>query len=401
MGRQLRHSYGIRLLTDVRVQRVALCLVLSLVLVFRAVQVLVYSSEIQWGYDFSAYWAAARHVLDGQPIYTVEQLAGPYSPQQSFLYLYPPFLAVAMTPFAALFSDYRLANWAWAAIGTALTVSSVFLVVRRERPTTGRDGLLLVGAALAFPPIIGEIVMGNVHLVLLGLLSAAWFAHSRPGGDWRYQALAGVLVGVAALVKIFPGLLILWFLLRRRWLAAGSALIAILLLSLVTLPVVGLESWLDYPTVLMNLGSPVHIDDTIAPTVWLSAFMTPSLARLMVVGGGLAVVLWSVRRRTEAVSFAITVAVSVLIAPALYHHYLAILVLPLLLLIRWAPPFWWIAVAYLLMFGGEQEALGDMVWVINRVLPTLGAVAVVMGALRFGLPRSGDPPVPRVGVLTG
>ena len=69
-------------------------------------------------------------------------------------------------------------------------------------------------------------------------------------------------------------------------------------------------------------------------------------------------------------------------APALYHHYLAILVLPLLLALRWAPPWGWVAVAYLAMFGGEQAALGEASWVVNRLLPTLGAL-LLLGGLAF------------------
>ena len=40
--------------------------------------------------------------------------------------------------------------------------------------------------------------------------------------------------------------------------------------------------------------------------------------------------------------------------------------------------------AYVLLSGGEQEALGEMVWVVNRLLPTLGALLVVAGLLAFG-----------------
>ena len=60
------------------------------VLAFRAVQFLALTREIQWGYDFSAYWAAADRLLGGEALYAASQLADPYAPQQQFLYLYPP-----------------------------------------------------------------------------------------------------------------------------------------------------------------------------------------------------------------------------------------------------------------------------------------------------------------------
>ncbi len=388
---RLEHVYGLRLLRERRTQRIAILAVLAIVLAVRLGQVIVYSTQIQWGYDFSAYWAAAANVLIGNPIYSAEQLAGTYSPQQQYLYLYPPFFAVAMTPFAALFDDYRVANWVWAALGAALVVVAVRLVDRSEGITGGRDGWLLVGAAFAFPPVVGELVMGNVHLLVLALLAGAWVALRRPEAGRSAAVAAGVLIGIATLIKIFPAVLILWFVLRQRWTSAVAAVAAMAVLAIATLPVIGLQPWLDYPTVLLNLGPPVDTRDTVAPIVWLSSVVPPTVARLLVVGAGVAIVAWTSQRRSEAVSFGVAVAVAVLIAPALYHHYLAILVLPMLLAIRSAPPIWWIALAYVLMFGGEQAVLGEHVWIVNRLLPTLGAVLVLVGLVVRGAARSGRP----------
>jgi hypothetical protein len=388
---RLEHVYGLRLLRERRTQRIAILAVLAIVLAVRLGQFVVYSTQIQWGYDFSAYWAAAANVLTGNPIYSAEQLAGTYSPQQQYLYLYPPFFAVAMTPFAAVFDDYRVANWVWAGIGALLVVATVRLVDRSERITSGRDGWLLVGAAFAFPPVVGELVMGNVHLLLLALFAGSWAALRRPDAGRSAAILAGVLIGIATLIKIFPAVLILWLVLRRRWTSAFAAVAAMSVLVIATLPVIGLQPWLDYPTVLLNLGAPIDTRDTVAPIVWLSSIVPPAVARLLVVGAGLAIVAGTSQRRSEAVSYAVAVAVSVLIAPALYHHYLAILVLPLLLAIRSAPPIWWIALAYVLMFGGEQVVLGENVWIVNRLLPTLGAVLVLVGLVVRGAARSDRP----------
>ena len=385
--------YGLRLLSTPRVRRSVVVAVLLTVLVFRAIQLLNFAGQIQWGYDFSAYWQAAHNVLDGQPIYTSAQLAGPYSPQQQYLYLYPPFLAVAVTPLAALFpADYRLANVPWAAIGAILAALVAWAVSRREAIGDRRDSILLVGAAFAFPPVIGELVMGNVHLMLLGLLGGAWLSIRREP-EPRASALAGVLVGAAATVKIFPALMILWFLLTGRFRAAAWSVVTIALLVLGTLPFVGVTPWLEYPTVLLNLGPPVDTTDTLAPAVWLSSIVPSAVARVLVVLAMLAAVVWASRRLSEPVSFATAVAASVLIAPAMYHHYLAVLVLPLLLALRWAPPVWTVGVCYLAMFGGEQSALGGATWIVNRLLPTIGAVGLLVVLLVRGV-RISDPTDP-------
>ncbi len=386
-----RGTYGLRLLAEPSVQRTAVTLVLALVLGFRVLQLAAFSGEIQWGYDFSAYWRAGVHLLAGEPIYDADQLAGPYAPQRQYLYLYPPPLAAAVSPLAAAVpDDYRLANWAWFALGAAILIATVLAVGRREGlfdPSrfsgllAGRRRWLLVGAAFALPPVVGELVLGNVHLVLLGLLALAWLGIRRgtTGGD----ALVGAAIGVAAVIKVFPGILLLWFLITRRWRAAGWVVVGAVAASVAALPLTGTEPWRDYSTVLANLAAPSDTTDTLAPTVWLAPLLGFTGARLVVGALGVAVLAWSALRQDVRTSFAVAVLVSVLVAPALYHHYLAILVLPLLLALAGGVRAWALAAAYLLLWGGQQAALGELSWIVNRIMPTAGAL-VLLGGLLVG-----------------
>jgi alpha-1,2-mannosyltransferase len=386
------------------VQIAALAVVAVLVLAFRALQFALLTHQIQWGYDFSAYWAAGASVLHGASPYQAHQLAGPYAPQEQFLYLYPPPLAALAAPLAALFpDDYRAAAWLWTALGAALLALAVLALWRSERLgerfpiLAGRGRWFLVAAAFAFPPVVGELVLGNVHLVLLGLLTLAWLGIRR--GDQRGEWIAGLAVGAAAIVKVFPGVLLVWFLLTRRYRAAAAVVIGAAALALVTLPLTGIEPWLQYPTVLANLSAPADTTDTLAPTVWLADALGFSVARIVVTVVGLAILAWAALRAdprtsrpvyspmgikssapamTTARSFAIAVTVSILIAPAVYHHYLAVLVLPLVLGLASGVPVALLAASYLLMWGGEQGALGDVAWLVNRALPTAGAVLLLL-----------------------
>lgn len=381
-------------------QIAAIVVVLAVVLVLRAVQFAALTNEIQWGYDFSFYWTAARNLIEGQPIYSAAQLAGPYAPQGQDGFLYPPPLAAAMTPLATLFpTDFRAANWVWAAIGALLLIISIRSLWWSERIDerypilAGRGKWLLIGAAFAFPPVVGELVMGNVHLLLLWLLTLAWLGIRRgdPGGRWR----GGAMVGIAAMIKIFPGILLLWAFVWGSARVAIGILIGASLTMLLTLPTTGKSPWLDYPTVLANLSAPADTTDTLAPTVWLAELMDFTLARIIITAIGLAIVAWSAwtlrqtklnltfdqTQAAKARSFAIAVTVSVLIAPAMYHHYLALLVLPLILALGAGVPLRYLAVAYFLMWGGQQDALGDLSWIINRGLPTLGALVLLAGLI--------------------
>lgn len=388
--------YGLRLLAQPRVQRVALGVATTVVLLFRLSQFAYWTGQIQWGYDFSAYWAAGARLIRGLSPYQAFQLAGTYSPQQQYLYLYPPPLAGAATPLAAAFTDdYRVAMWVWFALGAVLLVAAVWAVGQIEHLPErfellgGRRGWLwLLIGAIAFPPVVAELVLGNVHLLLLGLLALTWLGVRR--ADPRGDLMSGIGIGLAAVIKVFPGLLVLWLLVTRRYRAAALALVVAAIAAVATLPITGLQPWLDYPRVLANLGPPVDTTDTLAPTVWLASIVGFDLARVVVDAAGVVLVIglgWVVRDLAQsagpqalAASFGAAVVTSILIAPAVYQHYLAILVLPFLLALSAGVRLRWLALAYLLMWGGQQPALGDLSWIVNRAFPTVGAL-MLLGAL--------------------
>jgi hypothetical protein len=380
---RLRSTFGIRLLFDGRFLRIALAVVLTLTLTLRVVQLLALTGDEYWGYDLSSYTGSGQLVLDGQSPYWDFQLEGTYKPQgPRGLYTYPPFLAVAFVPAAAVFDDDTFANWFWLATGAVLLAIVVLRIARREHIADGWDLVLLLMAAFAFAPVQGELFIGNVHLLLLGLLGGAYLGLRR--GTRAGELIGGVLIATAAMVKFFFGLMLVWLLLVRRFRAFAAALATLVALFLVTLPVVGLQPWLDYPTVLLNLGPPVEFGHVLAPSAWLWNVMPEPLARAVVLGTAGIVLVYASIRRTEPVSFGIAVALSILIAPALYHHYLAIMVLPLLIGLRHTTNVAWVFVAFILMSVGGQSVEGDAMWIGSRAFPTIGALLVVSGLLVWG-----------------
>ncbi|HYK94624.1 MAG TPA: glycosyltransferase family 87 protein [Candidatus Dormibacteraeota bacterium] len=387
--------YGLRLLAKPRVRLTIVVLIAAIVVAYRAFQLAYLTTQPQWGYDLSFYWTAAQHLIHGEPIYSLAQLSGPYAPQGQDGFLYPPPFAAVMIPLAALTPDARAAEWIWSALGVAVLVTSVLALARSERigerlaMLRGRGRWLLVAAALAFPPVIGELSIGNVHLLLLSLFTLAWLGIRRR--DVAGDAMAGFGLGAAALIKVFPGVLLLWLVATRRYRAAVAMVGAGVALVLVTLPFTGIEPWLQYPRVLGNLSAVYDTTDTISPAIWLAPYLGFTTARWLVLGIGVVIVVWSAlrggREPVPAISFATAVVVSVLIAPNIFHHYLAIFVLPMILGLAAGVPLPWLAFAYLLMSGGQQPALGELAWIVNRVLPTTGTL-VLLGSLLLARVRA-------------
>jgi alpha-1,2-mannosyltransferase len=382
--------YGLRLLAKPRVQLTVLSALAVLLVVFRGVQFANLTTLPQWGYDLSFYWTAAQHLLDGQPIYSAAQLSGPYAPQGQDGFLYPPPFAALAIPLVWLAPQGAMvAEWIWSGLGLIVVVAVTLALHRSERlderfpVLRGRGRWLLVAGAVTFPPVIGELSIGNVHLVLLGLFTLAWLGIRR--GDGVGDAMAGMGLGFAAVIKVFPAGLLLWLLVTRRFRAAAAMVLAAAGVALVTLPITGLEPWLQYPTVLAHLAAVVDTTDTIAPTIWLAPYLGFGAARWLVMAVGVAILAWSAwrdgRSAAPALSFATAVVVSVLIAPNVFHHYLAIFVLPMLLALAAGVPLRWLVVPYVLMSAGRQPALGDLAWIVNRAFPTVGAVVLLAGLL--------------------
>jgi alpha-1,2-mannosyltransferase len=378
--------FGFRLLRRPEMQRAIIVVLLSVVLVYRAVQFAMLATDARWGYDFAAYWVAGHNVLAGASPYLPEQLAGPYPAEGKFLFLYPPPFAGLIAPFTAFLpADFGAVAWLWALMGVVILVATVISVAKacsldRQGLLSGRSMLIaLVLAALSLPPVIGELTVGNVHMVLLGLFALGWLGLRR--GGTAGPRVAGLALGLATLIKVFPGLVLLWLLVTGRRTAFAWSVAGMALMTLVTLPITGFQPWLDYPRVVANMGAVFDVHDSVAPTLWLQPLLGFGLARTLVLLMGIAVVVYAAMRRPPMLGYAIAVTVSVLIAPAVFHHYLSVLVLPLLLAYaaRVRPAI--LIAVYFLLWGGQQPGLGDWAWVLSRVPQSLGWLLLLCALL--------------------
>jgi hypothetical protein len=194
--------------------------------------------------DFGYYLRAARAILDG---------ATPFSRG----FDYPPLLPVLATPFALL--ALPVARVAWYLLSQACLIGAAACLVE----PLGGDLPALAAVALVWAAggtLAENLVLGQVSPLLLLLLALAWrWDAERPGR-------AAAMIGLAAGIKIWPGLLLAAYLGRdrRRALAVGLSTAALavvlpwLLLAAATapphLPESG-EYWMGTPAPL-NLSLP-------------------------------------------------------------------------------------------------------------------------------------------------
>jgi alpha-1,2-mannosyltransferase len=209
---------------------------LGLALVFAALNAV---NAINKGGDAAVFFEGGRRLLGVESLY-----AGSSAAQG---YIGPPFQAVFFAPFAALATISPLAaRLLWHIAGIACLVAAVVLTTRSWSAARGELGLwsatsaaaVLVPLAAVLLPIQTNFEHQNMNPLLLALITAATWLLVR-GSDGR----AGVLLGVAIALKVFPALLLIVLVLRQRWRAASAGVLTALVLTLVPLPFYGTDAF--------------------------------------------------------------------------------------------------------------------------------------------------------------
>jgi alpha-1,2-mannosyltransferase len=203
----------------------------------------------------------------------------------------------------------------------------------------------------------------NILIVLLVLLDLTCVITLR-----SHTLPRGVLLGVAAAIKLTPLLFIPFLLLTRQFRAAGTALGTFLLCSLGTFAIAPHSSELFWSTKVFERGRDlIFISDQNLHSALQRLTGTPpspvlgGLLTLLFAVGGLAVATWAYRSSSPALGVLVCAVTGLIISPVSWaHHYVWVLpVLAWLVLgpdrprngrwwalalavLFWVAPIWWV-----------------------------------------------------------
>ncbi|MEU0512005.1 glycosyltransferase 87 family protein [Amycolatopsis sp. NPDC006125] len=155
------------------------------------------------GADSAVYRAGALTFLQGDAVYTPERLTALPS-WVSLPFTYPPAAALLFVPLTALPSGLT-----WGVLA-ATSVLSLAVVVRVSGRFRGWAVAGLTVGALALEPVWKTIFLGQINLVLLALVVVDVLVLA--GSRW-----SGVLIGVAAAVKLTPLIFVAHLFVTGRW----------------------------------------------------------------------------------------------------------------------------------------------------------------------------------------
>jgi alpha-1,2-mannosyltransferase len=204
----------------------------------------------------SAYYVAARAVATVPNVYAWELYSlpdeGPTVPRKprpigSFnidAYEYPPPFLLLPRALAILTPEFLRFRMVWFALNGAVLVIGLLVVARMLGPVTGTRALLFSPLVLASDITIATLQVGNLQAIVSSLAMIAMVVLAQ-----RRYAAGGALLAYATVSKLFPGLLLVYLVVQRKWRALAWTVglcIALIAISLVDTGWAPFKAFLDH-----------------------------------------------------------------------------------------------------------------------------------------------------------
>lgn len=328
-----------------RVRPALLWAIVAPLCVLGALQVLLAWGEIvSSGMDIQQDYIAGKRLLAGGDIYApiapaevsalgVHEEYGVGMRQN----VHPPPTALVFAALALL--PFPLAALLWTLGSVVLLFGAAGLLARElALPIGGPWRLIGPLLLLNWYPVWLHLHDGQFTILLLALVAGAWWCERR-----GYAWLAGALLGAAAVLKIYPALLLAYALLRRRWRVLGGAALVMLALA-----AAGPQQWADYFTrvapanaaewmpnlrnaSLASISMRLFAGSAEVRPFFAMPWLEPPLRALLyaLAGGLLAYALWRQRRADDlAAGYSLCVCAMALLAPLTWDHAFIFLLMP-------------------------------------------------------------------------
>jgi alpha-1,2-mannosyltransferase len=177
--------------------------------------------------DLRVFYGAGRMAFQDIDLYK-----NPTSPEGRF-YIMPPFFAIVSAPLAAL--GWKTYFVVWFVLSLAAVVAAALLCVKIARPdAAGATLALIAGAALFLSarPIISDFHNGQLNSLIFLLIAFSLYLFVR-----KPDAASGIVMAVAASIKLTALIFLPYFAFKRAWKTAGGMLLG-LVFTIVLLPLV-------------------------------------------------------------------------------------------------------------------------------------------------------------------
>jgi hypothetical protein len=237
----------------------AIILNLGLAAGYLVIWLVAYQGDMFWRADFSAFYTAAKIVLSGQGdrLYDLDLqaqvqsdvLEGFVEPGSlAMRYVNPPYLAIAIAPLALFPRQTAFILWTVAQLGLAAWYIHLLLKVIRDWSSNSR--WLAAAAGLAIPAMLLNLMLGSFSLLMLVCLLEFYMTMRN-----KQQFRSGCWLAVSALKPQNVLLLGVFLPGAHRWKALLGAVVATVILILVSVVFLSPQILVDYVQVLVSHAS--------------------------------------------------------------------------------------------------------------------------------------------------
>jgi Glycosyltransferase family 87 len=311
-------------------------------------------------------------------------------PQVMSLQAHPPFMILSFIPLYYLCGVHG-ASLAFALLSIGFLLVTLFVIDREVRfDWDWKQKALVVFLLLSCEPMSWVLRAGQTGALLSLLITLSWY--------WLHKArfiAGGIALGAAIALKLFPALLLVYFLLRAR-LGLAAALVTTLALNLLAAACFGFHAFVEYARTA-RLDAAAHAGAFDNCSLYQALNQVSSILSLPLLGsygfyvGVCACLVGAVcfemprnkpedaAGRDSDVAFSLFVVGTCLLSPLCWSHYFVVLLVPLAVLFpsnREAGTSRWKVAAYFavfagLMFPAELMRLAD-VFVATHLSGKLG-----------------------------
>lgn len=313
--------------------------------------------------DFDVYRMGGAHVF-ASDLYAVRL------GHSNLPFAYPPFAALLFWPVAHL--PVRVGQIGWSLLNVCALLALVAVCIRALRPDVSMRRSLSLSFVLFVPvmllrPDLDTLLIGqiNIFIVLMVVTDLTCVIRLRSRTVPR-----GVLVGMAAAVKLTPLIFIPFLVLTRQFRAALTAAGTFVVCTLGTFVLAPHTSWHYWRTEIFDSGRSgnlLYVSDQNLRSALQRMIGTPAPRSLLdaltivLAGAGLVLAAWAYRTSSPMLGIVLCAAIGLIISPVSWsHHYVWIVpVLAWLVLgkdrpngawrwavgaavLFWAAPIWWV-----------------------------------------------------------
>jgi hypothetical protein len=313
--------------------------------------------------DFFINYTAATVLAEGGNIYDADSLREASrdwnKPTVAFdfgslfvTYITPPTHVVLLLPLVPL--GYDQARILFLLLSNVLLFSSLALILRAAGEAALRPPRLLLSLllVLVFQPVYTSLQLGQVDFVILFLLSLSYWAHKS-----GRNIFVGPCLAIAAVIKLSPAILILYFLWKREYVIFASASATAILAGAFSLLLAGREALVTFATTILPAllkGTAFFHNQSlngffsrlfVPPGLYYSLQEFPSVpqARALSLLGSLTLLCigaYLTRHRIRKgcirfdLEFSMALAAALLVSSVSWHHYLTWLLLVFVILLN-------------------------------------------------------------------